>query len=309
MTEYDFAPILIFVYKRLDTLQLSVNALQRNFLAKESEVFIFSDSAKGLKDQAGVSAVRNYLRTIDGFKQVHIIESATNKGLANSIIDGVTQVIRDYKKVIVLEDDLITSTNFLLYMNQCLDYYRRNTKVFSVSGFSFIIKGLSDQDIYFTQRASSWSWATWDDRWSEIDWDVKDYSSFRKSLRQRWAFNRMGSDMAGMLDKQMRGKMDSWAIRWCYHQFKKQSYTVFPAYSKVQNIGFVAEATHTHDVPDRYATKLDDTSNMIFNFTDHIQLEPAIIKQFTSHYSISSRIKYKVINTFYNTLKRQYLLR
>lgn len=304
MAEYDFAPILLFVYKRLDTLQHTIQTLQRNFLAKESDLYIFSDGAKALKDGAGVTAVRDYIRTIEGFKSIYIIESPANKGLANSIIDGVSQVIKEYKKVIVLEDDLITSSNFLLYMNQCLDYYKSNPKVFSVSGFSFIIKGLNDQDIYFTQRASSWSWATWNDRWIEVDWEVKDYSSFRKDIRKRWAFNKMGSDMAGMLDKQMSGKMDSWAIRWCYHQFKQQSYTVFPAYSKVQNIGFMNDATHTRDITSRYATELDNTSNMVFNFTDHIQLEPAIIKQFTSHYSISSRIKYKILNTFYNTLKR-----
>lgn len=305
MINQTLAPVLLFAYKRLDTLQQTVSALRENDLANETDLFIFSDAAKAKKDEPVISEVRAYLKTLKGFKCVKIFEALNNKGLAASIIEGVTQVIKDHGKVIVLEDDLVPSLNFLKYMNQSLDYYKDNSMIFSISGFSFIIKGLGEQDVYFTQRASSWGWATWEDRWHDIDWDVKDYDIFRQDIQQRRAFNRMGSDMSGMLDRQMKGKMDSWAIRWCYHQFKHQLFTVYPAISKVRNIGFVNGATHTKDLPSRYATNLDASSNSVFNFSDTVKLAPEIIRQFTAHYSIRNRIKYKIINSFYNAFNKQ----
>lgn len=297
------APVLLFAYKRLDTLQRTVAALQQNHLAKESELYIFSDAAKTVRDGSAIAEVRNYIKTITGFKSVTIAEAAKNQGLANSIIGGVTEIINEYGKAIVLEDDLLTSSNFLLYMNKCLSYYENNPKIFSISGFSFPIEGLNDRGVYFSQRSSSWGWATWSDRWNGIDWEVKTYETFKKDSQQRKAFNRMGTDMAGMLDKQMRGDIDSWAIRWNYHLFQQQMYSVHPAVSKVQNIGFVEEATNTRDVASRYATKLDTAANKEFLLTDNIQLNPKVIKQYTNHFSIANRVKYKILNTCYTVFR------
>ncbi len=106
----------------------------------------------------------------------------------------------------------------------------------------------------------------------------------------------MGSDMTGMLDKQMKGEMDSWAIRWCYHQFRKQSFTVYPVFSKVKNNGFGEDATHTREHINRYDTVLDNSSNFNFNFNATIELDPLIVKQFTKHYSLRFRIFYKLLN-------------
>ncbi len=291
------APVLLFTYKRLDVLKQTVTALQNNLLARETELFIFSDGGKSDADKEKVDEVRKYIKSVGGFKKVVVIESAINKGLANSIIGGVTSIIANYESVIVLEDDLVTSTNFLAFMNQALEHYRKNPKIFSVAGFSFMIDGLAKKDVYFTMRASSWGWATWKDRWEAIDWEVRNYNSFKKSSKQRQLFNRMGSDMAGMLDKQMNGKMDSWAIRWCFHQFQNQTFTVNPARSKIRNIGFAEGATHTVESFKRYDTELDASANTDFNFTDDIKMEPQILKQFVKHYSIRSRIKYKILNT------------
>jgi hypothetical protein len=166
-----------------------------------------------------------------------------------------------------------------------------------VAGYTGPVAGLRADESYFTRRASSWGWATWKDRWNGVDWDVTDYDAFSKSKLSRRAFNEMGSDMAGMLDKQMHGQINSWAIRWCYHQFKYSMYTVFPSLSKIRNIGFSEEATHTKDRFNRFKTQLDATDNVVFNFPDKLKLEKKIIRQFTRPFSIRERIKYKLLNT------------
>jgi len=292
-----YAPILLFTYKRLNSLKKTISALQQNFLAEESSLFVFSDNAKQEKDAGAILEVRKYLRSVSGFKNIQIIEAETNKGLAASITQGVSQIINEYGKVIVLEDDLVTSRNFLTYMNKALDFYESNPKVFSIAGFTMPIKGVKQDSVYFTLRSSSWGWATWKNRWQEVDWEIKEYEQFKKNPRERKAFNRMGSDMAGMLDKQMNGQINSWAIRWCYNQFKKEMYTVYPAVSKVINIGFTEEATHTKEKFERFKTELDNTGTEVFQFSQNVRLEPNILSQFTKTYSIASRIKYKLLNS------------
>jgi hypothetical protein len=296
------APVLLFTFKRLSVLKQTVEALKNNLLANESELYIFSDAAKYQKDQPSVSEVRSYLRTIGGFKEVHIYEAENNKGLAKSIIDGVSLIINKCNKVIVLEDDLITSNNFLSYMNQCLNHYKKNKNVFSISGYSFSIVN-QNNDVYFTKRGSSWGWATWKDRWQKIDWEVKDYPEFKRDVKLQRSFNKMGSDLSSMLKKQMRGQIDSWAIRWCYHQFKVDLFTVYPGVSKVKNIGFTPDATHTFDFFNRYNTKLDESNKHDFNFVPP-NVNNQVIKKFTSYYSLSTRIKYKILNSLYYSLQK-----
>lgn len=293
----ELAPILLFTYNRLELTKNTINALQRNFLSCESEIHIFSDGSKNENDLEKVKKIRNYLKTISGFKKIVIYESVKNNGLANSIISGVSQVINKYGKVIVLEDDLITSRTFLSFLNQALAYYEGNSEMFSISGYTNKLKRPNPNDVYFTHRSSSWGWGTWKDKWNKVDWEVGDYDIFVNDKKARKKFNQMGSDMAVMLDRQMRGAINSWAIRWCYHQFKNSLYTVYPAISKINNMGFNEEATHTKDRYNRFKTELDSTDNMIFNFTHNLKLDEDTLKQFIRPFSISERIRYKLLNT------------
>ncbi len=291
------APIILFCYKRLDTLKLTVESLQQNHLASESELFIFSDGAKKTEDDPVIAVVRKYLKTVTGFKNVIITEAPKNKGLSTSIIDGVSGIINKYEKVIVLEDDLVSSRNFLIYMNKGLDYYRDNPKIFSITGFSIPIKGLNGNRVYFTQRANSCGWGTWKDRWNIIDWEVKDFPALMSSRSARRSFNKMGSDMTGLLTKQKLGKINSWAIRWCYHQFKYDLYSVHPVVSKIKNIGYAsADATHTKEIFNRFETKLDTSDTAEIDFNIPVTLEKKVIRQFVRPYSIPYRALYKVIN-------------
>lgn len=295
------APIVLFTYKRLDTLKQTLEALLSNSLASASDLVIYSDGTKGTNDDVVISEVRAYLKTITGFRTITIHESPTNKGLANSIIEGVTEVINQYGKVIVLEDDLVCSPNFLNFMNDALDFYEYEAKIFSITGFSIPIKNTkSDSDVYFTLRSSSWGWATWENRWKSIDWEVKDYLEFKKNKTLRSNFDKMGSDKSQMLDRQMKGKINSWAIRWSYHQFKNDLFSVHPFVSKIVNIGFnSSKATNTKEKFNRYETKLDVENKVEFKFSKEYQLDPKIIRQFIKPYSIVSRIKYKIINSLF----------
>lgn len=291
------APVCLFTYNRLWETQQTIEALKTNYLAPESELFIFSDGPKDENVDKKVMEVRQFIKSIDGFKSIKIFESPVNKGLANSIISGVTQIIEQFSKIIVLEDDLITSPNFLDFMNQALNFYSSHPLIHSVSGFTLDLKSLRNysKDYYFGNRPYSWGWGTWKDKWSTIDWEVKDYNKFKKSIIQRIKFMQGGSDLLQMLNSQMKGRIDSWAIRWCYDQFKKKQVTVYPSKSKIQNIGFGANATHTKK-GDRFFTTIDDGKKVLFCFDNDIETNKEIIKEARKIFSFYERLKNKIIN-------------
>ncbi|WP_114751342.1 sugar phosphate nucleotidyltransferase [Pleomorphovibrio marinus] len=287
----NLAPVVLFVYGRLTETKSTIQNLQENFLAKDTELFIFSDGAKKEKDVLKVKGVRDYIHTVNGFKKVTIIEQDQNKGLAKSIIDGVTQIITQYEKVIVLEDDLLTSRNFLNYMNQALDHYKNDNRILSISGFSYkdCIPRDYPYDSSFGYRASSWGWGTWREKWTEVDWSVKNYADFRFNLFRRLRFNRGGSDMSHMLSKQMKGKINSWAIRFCYHQFENDMYDVFPKVSKITNIGFGAEGENCDFK--NFEDEIDTSDKASFVFPTETKIDPVIVKNFKKHNSLYVRAK------------------
>ncbi|MFS4416960.1 sugar transferase [Maribacter sp. 2307ULW6-5] len=294
-------PIALFTFKKLTPLKKAIAALKKNDLAAESELFIFSDAAAKPEDKKEVEEVREYIATITGFKKVTINEAAANKGLANSIIVGVSELLQRYEALIVLEDDLLTSPNFLRYMNAALRFYGPYEDVLSVAGYTPPIAQLPEgyaYDTYFTLRASSWGWATWKKQWETVDWSMAGFHAFKTNRREQRRFNQMGSDMTRLLSQQAAGKLDSWAIRWCFHQFQHQLYSVFPVVSKIQNIGFVAGATHTkgQDAHKRFATPLDAGDAHKFNFCPKVGLDKHLIKQFVRPYSFKVRLSYKIKN-------------
>ena len=296
-----YAPIILFCYKRPASTIQTINSLKDNELAKDSVLYIFSDGPKNMEDEEAVMQVRKYLKSITGFKSVSIIESPENKGLANSVIGGVSKVINEYGRVIVLEDDLLFASNFLSFMNAALGEYERNPMIYSISGFIFNMHQKQDYtyDVFFTKRHCSWGWAIWKDRWNEIDWEVKDFPEFNNSPSQREAFNHIGSDLSAMLNKQMTGKIDSWAIRCTYYQFKKQTYTVYPLKSKVINTGFGNDATHTSVRFNKYKATLDKGAKYKFSFPDDVLEDGRLLKEFEKKYSRTTRLYYYVLNKIF----------
>jgi hypothetical protein len=218
--------------------------LQKNDLASKSELIIYSDSAKNKNDLEKVVKVREYIEKIDGFKKIIIRKTKENIGLANSIINGVTKVVNEYGKIIVLEDDLVTSRFFLRFMNEALEAYKDEPRVASIHGYIYPIKNLPET--FFIKGADCWGWATWNNKWSIFESDGKKLldNLRKKNLEREINFNDV-YNYKEMLKDQIKGKNDSWAIRWYASAFLKDMLTLYPGQSYVQNRGFDNEGTHT----------------------------------------------------------------
>lgn len=233
-----YSPIALFVYNRLWHTQQTLEALKKNTLAKESELFIFSDAPKDKGAEDGVKKIREYIKTIEGFNKVTIIEGSKNLGLSKAIISGVTHLVARYGKIIVLEDDLIVSPFFLKFMNDALSFYENEEKVISISGYMYPIN-IKDQETLFLRIPESWGWATWKRAWDLFEPDGKkllDELRAKKMLRKLNLDSAF--DYAKMLRQQIEGKRDSWVIRWTAKAFLHESLSLYPSRSLVRNIGF-----------------------------------------------------------------------
>ncbi len=285
-----YAPVILFTYARPIHTRQVLDALAKNSLADKSRLFIFCDGAKGKKDFENNARVKELIieeQQKHRFLDVIVNISNVNNGLAKSIITGASSVIQKYGRCIVIEDDVITGKFFLSFMNECLDFYKDDSKIFAISGFTYDLPAFKNyhHDVYLSYRACSCAWATWKDRWELVDWEVKDYKEFSQSHDRIKKFNRGGNDLSRMLRHQMRGERNSWAIRWCYAQSKYDLYAVYPTKSLIKNIGY-----------DETGTNCSNNSNFGYNieYKESLEIHPSkitinsdIIKDFKNVYKIN----------------------
>jgi len=239
-----YAPIVLFTYNRLWHTRQTVDALLKNVEAVDSELIVFSDGAKDDASQIKVDEVRQYLRTIEGFNFVCIIEREENLGLAQNIITGVTKVVTEYGSVIVLEDDLVTSPYFLKYMNDALNLYENDDRVISVHGYNYPIEEPLPE-AFFIQGSDCLGWGTWKRGWDLFE---PDGSKLLNRLEHKSMLKRFdlfgGYNFSGMLRAQIAGKNQSWAVRWYASALLADKLTLYPGKTLVQHIGSDGSGTH-----------------------------------------------------------------
>jgi hypothetical protein len=221
-----------------------VEALLKNPLASESELFIYSDEAKDDTQKETVNEVRKYIHTVNGFKNITIIERNENWGLARSIIDGVSTQVNRYGKVIVLEDDLVVAPHFLQFMNDALEAYKDEPKVGHIQACDFT-QDPTLPDTFLIKWTGSWGWGTWDRAWKHFNPNGKALLQELENRKLTYTFDFDGKyGYTRMLRRQIEGKNNSWAIRWNASLFLKDILSLNVGRSLVQNEGFDGSGTN-----------------------------------------------------------------
>ena len=251
------APIILFTYNRPIHVQKVVASLKHNIEASSSDLYVYSDAAKNETALKGVLETRDYLKTIDGFKTVTIIERERNWGLAANIIDGVTAIVNKYGSAIVLEDDHVVSPYFLKYMNEGLEKYKENERVASIHGYVYPCKKKMPE-MFFIKGADCWSWATWKRAWDHFEPDGQKLLNRIRERRLEKEFDfGFNANYIEMLEKQVIGKNASWAVRWYASTFLDDMYTLYPGKSMMKMIG--ADGLGTHGaVTNKFDVELKD---------------------------------------------------
>ena len=239
-----YAPILLFVYNRPEHLKQLIASLQANAEAAQSMLFIYTDAARNKADEEQVNKVREVIRHIDGFASIEVVERTTNWGLARNIIGGVTEQIRRYGRVIVLEDDLVVAPYFLRFMNDALEAYKDEPQVGHIQACDFT-QDASLPDTFLIKFTGSWGWATWERAWQHFNPDGQALLNELENRRLTRRFDFNGNyRFTRMLRRQVQGKNNSWAIRWNASLFLKDILSLNVGRSLVQNNGFDGSGTH-----------------------------------------------------------------
>lgn len=292
----NLAPIALFVYNRPEHTRRTLKFLQQNLLADESRLFIFSDAAANPADEANVKEVRELIKRASGFRNVEIVERSKNFGLAASIIDGVSRLVKEYGRIIVFEDDLISSPYTLQYFNDGLRRYQSEEKVMHIGAYMYPLKGGAAgenclPETFFYRAATSWGWATWERAWNHFEPDID------KLMSQFNARKINDFSIEGTMNfwKQIRefkaGKNNSWAIRWYASLFLKGGLTLNPSESLINNIGHDGSGVHSG---------VNDIYNVVVNHKP-ITYFPEVIEE--------NRDAYNYIRTFLKGRKGSLWLR
>ncbi len=259
------APVAIFAYERLDHLEKTLDALRDNEGARETELNVFSDGPRE-HNAEHVENVRRYLHKIDGFKKVNLFERDQNMGLAANIKDGISKVFLEHDRIIVLEDDIVTSPNFLLYMNAALQYYDKNEKVGHINSWSYPLREKSQQDFFFLDIMNCWGWATWKDRWSLYNDDAEHWAN-TLSWKQK---NHLDLDGSGefwpQVSANLRGKKRTWAIFWLLSLFQNGLLSLTPRTSYSQNVGHDGSGENSRETEKYFVKEINHCAH--FHFPD-----------------------------------------
>lgn len=245
----NLAPIVIFSYDRPKHLQQTLDALSKNALADQSDLFIYCDGAKEsapLEQVDRITENRKVAYAASGFKSLSVVERPKNIGLKANIVGAVTEVVNKYGRVITLEDDIVTSPGFLRFMNEALEMYMDDEQVMHISGYMWPHRWPLPETFFYEVPYPGGGWATWARAWKYYDDDAAKLYHIWES---RWdEFNMFGGDY---LQKQLvanyEGRMNTWFIKWHAVLLGRGALTLYPGKSLTNNIGFDSLATNCYE--------------------------------------------------------------
>lgn len=283
LLDYKNAPIVIFVYRRLEHVQKTIEAIVGNLGFDSSKVFVFSDGARG-GDEQEVRKVRSYLRGIKK-NNVIVVEREKNIGLAANITSGVSEIIDIYGKVIVLEDDIVTSPGFLVYMNAALNKYEKNREVMCISGHSQLKtnNNVIPETFFLRGRGECWGWATWKRAWDKFRKEPAE--CFRNvKIKDLFRFDSIVKGGLSQIAFNYLGKMNTWAVFWDFSVFENNGLCLCVKESLVQNIGFDGTG--------------EDCGNESYNGLITGEIDPQLLPNEIEE-------NYDVAKAYYNEIKKQ----
>lgn len=284
----ELAPIGLTTYTRIGHLKKAVEALRRNHLAKDSRLYVFSDGPRQ-GDEEAVAEVRKYLRTIDGFREVHLAEREKNGRVANNR-GGMKWLLEQYGKAIWLADDNVTAPGFLRFMNDALTFYEHDQDIFSITGYCPPIK-IPDHyrnDSFVLPRFCAWGIGLYPRAFEVINSPI-DRAEFER-VRQRRIFDMAGDDVMPMVEKEVAGELQAGDVRCMYYQLLHEKYTVYPRHSLVHNIGHDGSGEHC-SASDKFHHKNLWEKSSGFHFAAHPKMDEGIRKANSEFRRIGMKMK------------------
>ena len=277
------APVVMFGYNRLELQSMVMKCFSECEGAAERDIFVFLDGPRKNLDNVESDKIKNML---EGYKtkmfpRMRIIKRERNYGCRENIVQGITDVLEKYGRAIVIEDDILVSKTFLTFMDSALDFYEGDKRIWCINGFQkYIFKLPKDykHDVYLAYTNCVWGWATWQNRWAQVDFDMRDYPDYIKSPANVKKLNEVSYILKTLLDSQYRGTLKAWDAQCWFHMVKNDLYAIEPKYQMSKNIGCIPNSEHYSSVDPFMLTQ------KFYNFMPRLEhglpLDERILRQF-----------------------------
>jgi GT2 family glycosyltransferase len=281
------APIVLFVYNRPLHARRTLASLLRMPLAAQSPFYVFCDGARGAQDADAVQAARAVVRELAP-AQARVVERERNLGLAASVIAGVSEVVDRHGEVIMFEDDLEFSPATLDYLNAALERFRGEERAMHVSSFMYPVRAKLPESFFYREATCSGGWATWARAWRHFEPDGRKIRDAVLARGARREFDVEGTaEFSVMLDRQIAGTVDSWAIRWYGSLWLRGGLALHPGRSLVRNIGFDGSGVNSGTAR---GWEVEPWRGPVTRFPERVEEEPAALRAMAAYRRRLSRL-------------------
>lgn len=242
------APVVLIAFNRPDMFRRVMNGVLSADDVADRDMFVFIDGPRNEPERAKCAEVCRVAESFRG--QLHnltVVARDSNLGCRRNIVESITQVSKTYGRVIVVEDDILVSRTFFTYMDEALGMYEGDQRIWCVNGFRNL--GLKiprdiEADVYLDARNWSWGWGTWYDRWSKVDFDMKEWPRIAADPQLRAKIDSCGRELLYMAERQASGGLNTWDIQCTVHMILNGLYAIEPKVLLSKSMGFGDDSTH-----------------------------------------------------------------
>lgn len=238
------APIAVIIFNRPE----HARALRASLASQETrDLYVIVDGAR--EGRVGENLLVEECISIfkDWPGRVNFTISQTNLGCKDRVSSGLNWVFEQTDRAIILEDDILPSSDFFNFCDEMLEAYKDEPSIMSVCGTKHYLGSVPESDYYFTKYSSCWGWATWKRAWSQYDDKFLSYSHKTIFLN---LCKYLGSYRAGIywlfrLRQVLSWNKSAWDYCWMINCFLAKGVHIAPAENMVINTGFGENSTHT----------------------------------------------------------------
>lgn len=251
------SPILFLVFNRPDQTSRVFEAIKA---AKPGRLYISADGPRpgNSEDTRLCNTVRAIVTQVDWPCRIRTQFNLENQGCKMAVSSAISWFFEQEPEGIILEDDCLPSPAFFHFCDGLLEKYRNDTRIFCITGFN-AQKGQQrgEASYYFSQICNIWGWASWRRVWKLYDRDLSRYSNDHALhfLQNNFQDPLLMEEWMNIFYLLKEGKIDTWDHQLHFISFFENGLCIVPNVNLISNIGFGADATHTHNPEDPNANQ------------------------------------------------------